>query len=317
MPELKVLAIIGRGRSGSTILDNLLGELDGFISIGELNNFWQRALINREPCGCGQRATDCALWSPVQDRITNVYSGAAPDPRTVVGWQAQIVRARHTHGLLKREAEHLAHLPELRAYTELLGAVYEAIGRESSERVIVDSSKRPAHAALLHLVPGITPYFVHLVRDVRAVAYSRRRRRVSARREMRRSGSFANAVKWIERNLGSEAVRRRHQPPQSCFLRYEDFITDPARTLQDLVTMLGEETDRLPLEGERTALLGRNHAVAGNPSRFAKGEVKLRLDDEWIYEQRARDRVLVTAITLPLLRKYGYPLRPTSGATPK
>ncbi|CAN5495007.1 sulfotransferase [soil metagenome] len=317
MPDLKVLAIIGRGRSGSTILDNLLGEIDGFVSVGELHNFWQRALIKNEPCGCGRLVAQCALWAKVLDRINDTYPGGAPDPRTVVNWQEQIVRSRHTRRLLEPDAGSLAHLPDLKAYTRLLGAVYEAIGSASSQRVIVDSSKRPAHGALLHLVPGITPYFIHLVRDVRAVAYSRRRKKVTARREMRRSGSFANAFKWIERNLASEAVRGRHQPAHSCFLRYEDFITDPARTLRALVTMLEEKTDRLPLKGERTALLGRNHAVAGNPSRFHEGEVMLRLDDEWIYKQRPRDRATVTAITLPLLRKYGYPWRPTPGGMPK
>jgi len=35
----KVLYIAGWGRSGSTILDNVLGQLDGCFSTGELNYF--------------------------------------------------------------------------------------------------------------------------------------------------------------------------------------------------------------------------------------------------------------------------------------
>jgi len=37
LPDPKVLFITGRGRSGSTILDNLLGQLDGFFSLGQVN----------------------------------------------------------------------------------------------------------------------------------------------------------------------------------------------------------------------------------------------------------------------------------------
>jgi len=35
-PTARVLYIAGWGRSGSTILDNVLGQVDGFFSAGEL-----------------------------------------------------------------------------------------------------------------------------------------------------------------------------------------------------------------------------------------------------------------------------------------
>lgn len=40
--SVKVLYVIGWGRSGSTILDNVLGQLDGCFSTGELHYFWER-----------------------------------------------------------------------------------------------------------------------------------------------------------------------------------------------------------------------------------------------------------------------------------
>src|SRR5205823_1051409 len=48
----KVLYIAGPGRSGSTVLDQVLGELPGFVSTGELQALWQRGLVERRPCGC-------------------------------------------------------------------------------------------------------------------------------------------------------------------------------------------------------------------------------------------------------------------------
>jgi hypothetical protein len=47
----------------------------------------------------------------------------------------------------------------------------------------------------------------------------------------------------------------------------------------------------------------------GNPSRFVTGPVEIRSDDEWESNLKRRDSAVVTALTLPLLRFYGYPLR--------
>ena len=46
-PAVRVLYIAGSGRSGSTILDRTLGQVDGFFSAGELCNLWGRGLLAR------------------------------------------------------------------------------------------------------------------------------------------------------------------------------------------------------------------------------------------------------------------------------
>jgi hypothetical protein len=46
--------------------------------------------------------------------------------------------------------------------------------------------------------------------------------------------------------------------------------------------------------------------VSGNPLRFTVGELKIEPDTEWRDRMRPRDRRLATALTLPLLARYGY-----------
>ena len=58
--------------------------------------------------------------------------------------------------------------------------------------------------------------------------------------------------------------------------------------------------------------VGVNHIVAGNPIRFLKGRVEIRPDMVWQEGMRWRDKALVTALTWPLLLKYGYLGRRTS-----
>jgi hypothetical protein len=312
MSDPKVLVIIGRGRSGSTILANLLGELDGFFSAGELFNVFKRGLVMGHTCGCGRPVASCPLWSKVLRRALSAPRGDI-EPAEVVEWQKKVAgAAADTRRLLKIRSREEAS-KELDSYVSLLGRLYGALSKETGAQVIVDSSKRPPHGACMHLVPGITPLFVQLVRDARAVAFSRGRLKHGGDKDMRVEGPASNAIGWMRRNLHSEAVRRRHPKGDSLLLRYEDFVASPRRALEEIVRLAGEEPGNLPLSDEGTATLGSNHSVSGNPSRFQTGAVALRLDDEWLRAQRFKDRLVTTALTWPLLLRYGYPLWPAPG----
>jgi len=63
--KIKVLYITGWGRSGSTILDNIMGQIDGFFSVGELRYIWDRNLIENRLCGCGVPLEECPIWSQI------------------------------------------------------------------------------------------------------------------------------------------------------------------------------------------------------------------------------------------------------------
>jgi len=89
-------------------------------------------------------------------------------------------------------------------------------------------------------------------------------------------------------------------------LRYEDFISNPRETITTLARFVGEEPTSLDFLSDDGAILGDNHSVAGNPSRFARGYIRLQEDDEWLRLQPKSDRLLTSALTLPLLGRYGY-----------
>lgn len=308
----KVLLIVGRGRSGSTILDNILGELEGFFSVGELHNLWKRGLARGHTCGCGRPLTECPVWTSVLRTAERHLGEPLPAPTEVVRWQDEVVRPRDARRLLKKSMDDIGST-DLANYLAVLGATYRALFEETGARVIIDSSKRPSHAALFHLIPGVTPYFVHLVRDPRAVSYSRTRLKSDDvdKRVMRTDGPLRSAIKWFQRNSEAEAVNRRHPADRSIVIRYEDFVADPARILQSVTALVGEDPASLPLEGARTVKLGVNHTAAGNPSRFRQGSITLREDDEWTRRQSAWDRWITTAASVPLLRRYGYSVTAT------
>ena len=58
--------ITGRGHSGSTILDILLGNSSQIASVGELLAGLSRA--DQGACSCGATMSDCGFWREVRSR---------------------------------------------------------------------------------------------------------------------------------------------------------------------------------------------------------------------------------------------------------
>lgn len=316
--EPVVLCIIGKGRSGSTLLDMMLGQIEGVFSTGELGRLWEWGLLGGYRCGCGHPLPDCPVWSAVVGRTL----GDEPDgrARTVAAWQREVLSWQRVPRLLRQRPGRVSGWAALEDYTDHLGGLYRAIAAVTGAGVIVDSTKWPAGPTPLGLVPGVETRVVHLVRDPRAVAHSWRRRKRWRDRpgdpEMPRYGAMSSVASWWARNLTAEAVCRRHPPQHRVRLRYEDLVEHPRDTLLAAARLAGRDSTHLPLDG-RTVRLGTTHTVGGNPGRLERGAVELRMDDAWVGEQSTRDQMLVGLLTAPLLPRYGYPLRPGRASPPE
>ena len=304
---MKVLYILGYGRSGSTLLGNLLGEVPGIFSAGELHWFWQRAL--RQRCGCGELVPECPVWSSVLESGFGYPGPDAPDPAAIWALQRGELRVPHVWRILAMR--HGISRPSLAEYAARLARLYEATLEVTEADVVVDSSKLPSTAALLQLMPAVDPYFVHLVRDPRAVAFSWQRRRkrqgVDWDEESVRHGPGHTIARWMTYNTAAEVIRRRSRD-RFILVRYEDFVREPRATLQRILGWMGRDQSSVPFIDERRAELGVNHNVVGNPSRFKTGVVEIKEDAQWVDGLASWQRRAVTAGTLPLLMRYRYPV---------
>ena len=303
--RVKVLFIAGADRSGSTLLDLLLGSVDGFAAVGEVGNIWQRGLLDGRLCGCGVPLPECEVWA---DALSETF-GHVPEPgeiRDVLAIRTHLVRVRRTHDILHRQR------PEIGRYLGVLSRLYAAIARRTGSDVVVDSSKDPSDAAALLLTPGIDTFVVHLVRDPRAVAFSVRRRPkvqpdTAQPSRMARRSVVKATVDWLAWNLGTELVTRAI-PDRSAFLRYEDLAAAPREATARLAALVGHPSSTSPFFGPMDAIVEPSHTVSGNPTRFTDGPVHVSLDDDWIPRQPRQDRIVSTALAAPLLVRYGYPL---------
>lgn len=298
--HLKVLYIVGWGRSGSTLLDTLLGQIDGFLSTGELRYVWERGVIGDWTCGCQRSVKTCPLWSKVLDAVATNRADAA---RSIVEWQRQATRFRHTPRLLSRTSNDVASDKALHSYINVMQQLYSAIGEATGSRVIIDSSKRPSDAAALTLAPNLRLYVVHLVRDPRAVAHSWGRKRPG----IDRHGVVNSTLSWVAWNLMSDGVRSK-LPRRSMLVRYEAFVDDPRTTLARIVELVGEDPSKVPSAHGSVFDVRETHTVSGNPRRFRSGRIEVRPDDEWRVRMEPARKIGATVLALPLLGRYGYPL---------
>lgn len=300
----RVLYVLGRGRSGSTIFAQTLGALDGFFFAGEVRVLWDPVLTHDSPCACGEPVTRCPVWSRVLARLDHV------DGEQVVRWQREVVREARLPRLLRRHSAD--RWPALASYRRVMGQVYAAIVDETGCQTVVDSSKRPSYALVVRDLPAVDPCFVHLVRDPRASAHSWRTRHHAGASGtiVRQRGAVDATLRWDLLNLGAEAVLRAAGTDRTLQLRYEDFAAAPRATVDTVAALVDGAPASTAFVDERTVQTPTSHALAGNPARHQTGRVVIREDGEWFATQPARDRWLAATTALPFLWRYRYPLRP-------
>jgi hypothetical protein len=307
----RVLFVAGTGRSGSTIVSNLLGSVPGLVSVGELRYLWERGLGEAAVCGCGEPVPQCPFWLAV---LADAYPDGPPDVDGVVAADRQLLRLRSLPRLLATRSDKHQLGAAAARYAVEVARVYAAVTAAGGGATIVDSSKLVSFGYLLRRVEGLDVRVLHLVRDPRGVAFSWQRERARDDRgdgsgSMARESPVRSAVLWDMWNLAAERLWAA-DPERYVRVRYEDVLDDPQRALEPVLRMVGLPDAQIPVSADGTARIGVSHTVAGNPSRMSSGPTRLTADLEWVHAMPKGQRRVVTTATAPLLGHYGYQVRP-------
>jgi hypothetical protein len=185
----------------------------------------------------------------------------------------------------------------------VLADLYPMIAELTGAPVIVDSSKHPAWAYLLAGTPGIDLRVVHLVRHPSGVvnSWSRPVARPHAAegtgdQVIPTHSPVEVSIRW---DLFNALFRRLAERVPTMVVRYEDYTEDTERALQACLALAGVAFDQRP------ALSTAGHGIAGNPSRFADLS-SIRRDDQWVGQLSQSKHAMVSAMTWPIRRSYGY-----------
>lgn len=300
--KLKLLYIAGNGRSGSTLLDVILGQVPGFFPVGEVRNVWDYGLVENRPCGCGAAFGDCGVWSRILGGV-----GTHPPADAVAGWRERFAQTKRLLPMLLAPGRYeRGASPDLDAYLDVLEQLYHAIARETGSDVVVDSSKWPTYGFLLDRIPSIDLHVLHLVRDPRACAFSwTRRKEGEPGRLLDQQGPIYTTSYWMVWNPTVRHLWRR-RAGRYLFVRYEDFVREPQRVIRKTLELVGADPALCPVDEDGCVQVQPTHTIEGNSTRFLRGEVRIRADQEWSREMPVASRAIVSAMTWPYLFRYGY-----------
>ncbi len=284
--------------------------MPGACPAGEVVHLWLRSVRDDERCGCGQPFSSCPFWRQVGQAAFGGWDRV--DVGRITRLRAQVDRARFLPQLasaaLRRRLQ-----PALDEYVGYYRQTYAAISQVSGSPVVIDSSKHASLAFCLRSSSGVDLRVVHMVRDSRAVAYSWSKvvdRPEAAGSQMSTYPAASAALRWNLQNSALQLLARLGTP--TLRVRYEDFVRAPAATLGEIAAFAGlpagPDSGFLGTDGPGRwwADLAATHTASGNPMRFTTGRVPIRYDAAWQTAMLAGNRRTVTALTLPLLMRYGY-----------
>jgi len=301
---MRILYIGGAGRSGSTLIELILGNMPGFFSVGEIRYFWEYVLEEDLSCGCGEIITSCTFWSKV---LREILSHEQIDIQKVAATAQDIDRTRN---VLRQMYTKSRPDQELSSFVKATERLYEAIALNIDDAIIVDSSKVPSHLFVLANFKKVDLRVIHLVRDPRAVVYSWGKRKkkeladLSGKTYMSQRSISQSIVRWAIENQFTEWFGRK--AGRYTLLRYEDFVKDPYTHLLSTLNNvgLGENPPSLLKSGELT--LTPTHSIGGNPIRFVSNTIRIVPDETWRKGLNPLTQAFISMVLSPWMIRYHY-----------
>lgn len=267
MPNEKdfvIVYIMGRGHSGSTVLDLMLGNHEGIQSAAEITSGFQ---MRPSLCACQEDIDECEYWG----RIRRKLQEKRPDCSLV------------EYGEMLNYMDRFYRIPQIklgwplparikRHFRSMSYDLFSLIAEESGRSYVMDSSKELGRAYYLKKSFSGQVKIIHLVRDGRAVMWSRlwRMREGLDLFFMRRKYHpkriwpimILEVVSWAFVNLLAVIVSLGD--PNVLLVRYEDLVGDSTRELTRIGEFLGLDLLPLAKRVENGDEFKIQHAIGGN-----------------------------------------------------
>lgn len=266
----KVVCIVGKGLSGTTLFSHILGAHSSTINVGEINNLRKMALHHSgKACSDGVAFDQHPFWQEVLARLEQGGYQKPPE-----------LRAKEKRDFIRGN-----------------DLVYEALHAASNGKVIIESCKNTGRVRRLHRYFKSELYFIHLVKDPRSYALSYKKR---GRSELKVISKLFN---W---NLKETYyyLWMRMAGLRFIDVHYEALAHSPAEEIARVMSFIG-----LPPESRQMEYYSVPQPVFwGNRMMLnEKAEIKLRPD--YLKKISPLKWFLYTLISLPGSLLNNYPLR--------
>ena len=292
-----MIYISGAGRSGSTLLDIILGNQAGHQSLGEMGYLLPNAILDNEYCSCNNPVSECPHWSKIIKAWESKMTISLEEYYTL---QKTFLRNKKSFYVF------VAFLIKSKKFNLLVDntrLLYECIYENSDKQIFIDSSKTPQRILLLRSIK-LPLQVIHLKRNYKGVLNSKKKafKKDSSKgieRDMKpQSTIFASIVYLIDNYLTilfSIGIKRK-------VLHYENLIAQPEKEIQRVA-----ETDKQALETlKNRGPFYAEHLVAGNMMRMSNSIFiqKKNTDNETHPNLNTFDKIIAFIINILTFNKF-------------
>lgn len=296
------LYIMGRGHSGSTVLDALLGSGKNLQSVGEIVSGMPRT---EDLCSCGEKIKNCYFWNAVKKKF---------EEESDYSWNQateQIVEQAHIKSFYKTWRGHNAN--DINRLKEINQTLFKSISAVSGNKVVVDSSKEFTRGLFLAKYTA-NGKIIHLIRNPLAILASNLLRIKEGKFKILRYTFKArktafpficlSAAGWLIGNALGELVGLVERG-KVLRVRYEDLCEYPSRELKRIEAFSGHDLTDVIKSIEESKEIKIEHMIAGN---------RMRNNGSFVFSPSRKSHrklplqhsLLGVLITWPFMLKYGY-----------
>jgi hypothetical protein len=303
--QKQLIYIASDDRSGSTMLEYMLDNNDHMHSVGELHNLNDH--IHKRGhgeewnwrCSCGKHLDICPFWTKTfeeyesgeRDKISVAETRFLPERKFRFTFLLAIMI--FIIPVTKLKIRLLNYMYKDRKGMEVIEnslKIINYISSVSQKNIIVESSKLPHR--LYNLLAAAHPDYsikvIHLVRDARAVTYSKVKR---AEDRGEKQNYFLSMLVWVCLNI--EILNIRSCLPKNNYvrIRYEDLCRFPVETMKHICDSL-----QLPYDHKMTALSRVDkHQIGGSTRRF-ETSTEIKLDERWKNKMSLQEKLIYASI---------------------
>jgi len=305
--SVEVVFIGGYGRSGSTILDILIGNFEGVVGVGELVNIYQYWIEGNDDKNINEEVH--AFW----ERVKHAYMKRLRERVPIFA----VDEREHFRDMQKNQKYvesiwfFLATSKRKETYRVSLRSLYEAISEVSGCSTIVDSSKTAWLSAFrprgLLKVAGLSISCLHVVRHPYQVVLSMKK---GDNVKMEKGSSdvsmlfpvLRGALGWTLANiLCFYQCRSYRAEMKSMVLQHENFVDSPMKEVSNISRFVGKDCSSLLDRMDKGEKITSKFLFSGNRVRMLGFSSVQKNKDKHL---SIFEKLICDVVTLPIRLKF-------------
>jgi hypothetical protein len=271
--KIKLIYIASNGRSGSTLLDMLLGKHNECYTLGEFQMMPIDFKNNTQPCGCSKKVSECELWTKIYNKNKEIINNGTIsrfrefDGGKVLRW-AELLEI-----FFSKPANHKQKELYGEDNYQVLDTVYNHL-QDKDIRYFVDASKDSYRLKWLIQSGYFEIKVLHIIKKPEAFVYSMTKDKEGLKKLYM---TLRMTFRWIVENSIIYKVAHKYATKDNYYkVNYEELAGNFDNEINRIFNFLElEVSSNLYNDG----FMHTNHAISGNFMRFKSP--KISLDTKW------------------------------------